>query len=50
MMLRPRHYSTLNKSIARSITFAMRNNNKNKYKSNNNSYPNPNNPVKIPVV
>lgn len=44
MMMRPRHYSTLNRAIARSITYSLRNNNRQKYhKSNYNNTYNQNN-------
>lgn len=43
MMMRPRHYSTLNRTIARSITYSLRQyDRKNQYKSNKNTYTNNN--------
>jgi hypothetical protein len=46
-MLRPRHYLVLNRSITRSISYALRDSNRRKYKSNN-TYTN--NTVKMPQV
>jgi hypothetical protein len=48
MMLRPRSYGILNRSIARSVSYALRDNNRRKYKSNKNTHIN--NTVKMPQV
>jgi len=43
MMMRPRNYGTLNRCIARSITYALRDSNRKKYsKNNSNTYTNQN--------
>ncbi|MCE5220101.1 MAG: hypothetical protein LLF98_02240 [Clostridium sp.] len=38
MMMRPRNYSVLNRSIARGLTYALRDNNRKKYTSNKNTH------------
>jgi hypothetical protein len=47
--MRPRSYGILNRSIARGITYALRDSNRRKYKPNN-TYSNPNNTVKMPQI
>jgi len=42
MMMRPRKYSVLNRSIARGISYALRDNNRKKYSKNTYSKQNPN--------
>jgi len=51
MRMRARNYSVLNRSIARGITYALRDSNMRKYKTNSNIYPNiNNNTVKMPQI
>jgi hypothetical protein len=49
MQMRARNYSILNRTIARSVSYALRDSNRRKYKSKN-TYSNPNNTVKMPEV
>ena len=50
MQMRARNYSVLNRTIARSVSYALRDSNRRKYKSNKNTYSNPDNTVKMPQV